>query len=126
MTLGNAAFSASTASSYVYVDYCTDAWVPAGTNCPTGGKYGGFDKNFYDYDGTGNVYGLEFAYNDTTNPGYNDSQRDPYNVPHFNSVGDLCADWYAGDKLSLYVGNVEYSHHIYGSGRYEVGDEGCP
>lgn len=84
---------------------------------------GGWDKNYWSYGGRGTVYGEELGLNLNTNR--YDSDRLPYNYYNFNSAGDLCYDWYHGVPLRLYVGNVQFSHTITGTGRYENGNAGC-
>jgi hypothetical protein len=112
------------ANAYTYYAYCNDVDSPAGELCPAAGADGGWDKNFFSYGGSPAVWGEEEAVNDKTQ--HVDSYRDPYNYSYFNSVADLCSDWRNGIGTTLYVGNVEYDHHITGTGRYENGVEACP
>lgn len=114
--------STALGASYTYVHYCTDCFVNQGSYVAS--QNGGYDKNYWSYGGTGTVYGEELGLNLRTNS--YDSDRAPYNLYNFNSVGDLCSDWYGGVPLRLYDGNVHFSHTISATGRYENGDAGCP
>ncbi|MGO9787963.1 MAG: hypothetical protein ACLP8S_00160 [Solirubrobacteraceae bacterium] len=125
LVVGCACASPSASSAYNFIHYCPFVYTTAGSSCVDGG-FGGWDKNYFTYNGNPNVWGNEAAYNfQTANV---DSNRDPYNVADFNSVADLCYDWYAGyNQVNLTVGNVEYSHTIEGTGRYETsGSDTCP
>lgn len=131
-TMLGAALAAQPANAYVYITYCNGVFVNAGTPCtyPPGNStdpcnsslksWGGWDKNFGDYYGSGYPSLQVYVQYYPSDCGAEDvCIFRSLTADHINDGG--CAgsySWYAGRDVDLVVTTYQYNHTISGTGRY--------